>query len=57
MDHLLLHCAYAYELWSFVLYLFGVSWVMPTRVIDVLAFWKERGGEGGGVSRMWQRVI
>jgi hypothetical protein len=44
MDHLLLHCDYAQSLWSFIVCLFGVSWVMPRRVEDNLACWK--GGFG-----------
>lgn len=39
MDHLLLHCAYARELWSLVLCLYGVQWVMPNKVVDLLACW------------------
>ncbi len=44
----LLHCAYACELWSFVFCLFGVSWVIPARVIDVLAW--------GGQRVIWDAV-
>ena len=29
VDHLFLHCPVAMDLWSMVLGLFGVSWVMP----------------------------
>jgi hypothetical protein len=29
IDHLLLHCDIACELWSFMFSLFGVEWVMP----------------------------
>jgi|UniRef100_A0A2N9G010 hypothetical protein len=32
VDHLLLHCPLAKELWDSVLSLFGVSWVMPCQV-------------------------
>ena len=37
MDHLLLHCPTATELWSMVLGLFGVYWVMPKSVAELLA--------------------
>ena len=37
-DHLLLHCAYVHNLWSLVLSLFGIQWVLPRRVVDLLAF-------------------
>ena len=38
MDHLLLHCAYVHNLWSLVLSMFGIQWVLPRRVVDLLAF-------------------
>ena len=40
VDHLLLDCEYASELWSLVFCLFGEQWVMPHRVPDVVACWK-----------------
>uniref|UniRef100_A0A2N9IHE7 Reverse transcriptase zinc-binding domain-containing protein n=1 Tax=Fagus sylvatica TaxID=28930 RepID=A0A2N9IHE7_FAGSY len=39
VDHLLLHCPMAWDLWS-VLGLFGVHWVMPCHVLDVWAGWQ-----------------
>ena len=39
VDHLLLHCSYAYNLGSFVFSFLGVSWVMPKRVGELLACW------------------
>jgi hypothetical protein len=36
IDHLLLHCDAARELWSFMFSLFGVEWVMPQTVLDLL---------------------
>ena len=42
VDHLLLHCDYARDLWSLVLCLFGVQWVMPNSVVYLLACWKGR---------------
>ena len=40
VDHLLLHCDMARDLWFLVLCLFKVQWVMPKRVVDLLACWK-----------------
>jgi len=39
VDHLLLHCDVAYALWSALFTRFGLSWVMPRRVIDLFACW------------------
>jgi hypothetical protein len=36
VDHLLLHCDVASSLWSSLFSRFGMSWVMPRRVIDLL---------------------
>uniref|UniRef100_A0A2N9IHU7 Reverse transcriptase domain-containing protein n=1 Tax=Fagus sylvatica TaxID=28930 RepID=A0A2N9IHU7_FAGSY len=40
LDHLLLHCSLARELWSMVFGLFGVSWVMPCHVLHLWAGWQ-----------------
>ena len=39
MDHLLLHCGEAHWLWNFVFKSFGVAWVIPERVKDLLLGW------------------
>ena len=36
MDHLLLHCKFASTLWSEVLIMFGVQWVMPDTIVSLL---------------------
>ena len=36
VDHLLLHCEMAYRLWSFVFITFGLSWVIPRSIPDLL---------------------
>jgi hypothetical protein len=38
-NHLLLHHEMAQSLWSMVFCLFGVVWVMPGSVVEVLASW------------------
>ena len=42
MDHLLLKCPIARELWDLLLCLFGVYWVMPNSGTAMLASWKGR---------------
>ena len=39
VDHLLIHCKYANTLWSEVLRLFGVQWVMPKNIVSLLSAW------------------
>jgi hypothetical protein len=36
IDYLLLHCEVARDLWSYILILFGVEWVMPRTVLELL---------------------
>ena len=40
IDHLLLHCPYAKELWDMIFGLFEIHWVMPKRVIEVFCCWQ-----------------
>ena len=46
IDHLLLHCEVARDLWSYILKLFGAEWVMPRPVI-VIDFLNSWGGMVG----------
>uniref|UniRef100_A0A2N9HT93 Reverse transcriptase zinc-binding domain-containing protein n=1 Tax=Fagus sylvatica TaxID=28930 RepID=A0A2N9HT93_FAGSY len=39
IDHLFLHCNVANELWKLVFSMFGIWWVMPCHVMDLLACW------------------
>jgi hypothetical protein len=43
VDHLLLHCDVAFALWYSIFSRFGLSWVMPRWVIDLLASWWSSG--------------
>ena len=54
VDHLLLHCGKVFRLWSFALRSFGVSWVLPKRVIDMLASWRNWLGKRS--SNVWNLV-
>ena len=41
---LLIHCPIAYALWNMIFKLFGVMWVMPEGVEDLLNSWNRRLG-------------
>ncbi len=45
VDHLLLHCSLARELWSMVFVLFDVNWVMPCHVFNLWACWQGHLGD------------
>ncbi len=49
MDHLLLHCNFAFAMWSYVFGLFGVHWVMSQMVADLLAGWRNWFGKRSSV--------
>ncbi|GMP64507.1 hypothetical protein CsSME_00025748 [Camellia sinensis var. sinensis] len=42
VDHLLIHCPFASHLWVLIFSLFGVVWIQPKQVKEVLRCW------GGG---------
>jgi hypothetical protein len=46
MDHLLLHCEVARDLWSYIFSLFGIEWVMPQTVLELLTSWGVSVGYG-----------
>jgi hypothetical protein len=43
VDHLLLHCDVASTMWNNIFTCFGMSWVMPRRVIELFACWWKSG--------------
>ena len=40
VDHLLLHCPFSREIWDMFFALFGVHWVMPGKILVLLACWQ-----------------
>ena len=42
-NHILIHCAKTRELWIFLLVLFGVTWVFPVSLRNLLLQWKVKG--------------
>ena len=55
VDHLLIHCEVATRLWHYIFTLFGIEWVMPQRVLDLLACWNQMGGRD--ISRVIWRMV
>ena len=45
VDHLLLFHPIAHSLWMYMIWLFGIEWVMPSSVVDLLFFWYHRLGK------------
>ena len=54
MDHLLIHCRFASAMWTEVLNLFGVQWVMPDTIVSLLFAW--RNWLGTYSSQVWNLV-
>jgi hypothetical protein len=56
IDHLFLHCMVATELWSMILQMFGVVWVMPRSVKEMLRSW--RGQKGNQLlMQIWRMAL
>ena len=53
LDHLLLHCPIAWELWSLVFCLCGIHWVMPHIVIELFESWQGNFGRHRNVD-VWR---
>ena len=39
MNHLLIFCLVAHSMWMYMLQLFGIDWVMPGSIVDLLFCW------------------
>uniref|UniRef100_A0A2N9GEV9 TIR domain-containing protein n=1 Tax=Fagus sylvatica TaxID=28930 RepID=A0A2N9GEV9_FAGSY len=53
-DHLLIHCSLTLNLWHSVLRAFGVLWVFPNRVVDLIYGWHNWFGKHD--SAVWNLV-
>ena len=54
VDHLLLFCPIALSLWMYMFRLFGINWVMPGSVMDLLFCWYHWFGKHS--SNIWDLV-
>jgi hypothetical protein len=55
IDHLLIHCEYTADICHLVLNSFGVSWVMPSNILQLLHCWKYLGREHPKVA-IWKVI-
>ena len=54
INHLLLHCEITYGQWTFVFWSFGISWVLPGSISDLLFGWHNWLGKNQ--SKIWNLV-
>jgi hypothetical protein len=54
VDHILLHCDVASALWNNIYSRFGISWVMPRSVLDLVACWEK--SERSRSATTWKMV-
>ena len=54
VDHLLLHCEVASALWYAIFSCFGMAWVMPRWIVDLLACWWSSGRQRSAM--VWKMV-
>lgn len=56
IDHLFIHCPFAIGVWNYIMSSFGVSWVMPRSILDVICCWKGVMGKQGH-GKVWDGFI
>ena len=55
VDHLLIHCPIAYSLWVQMLQVFGIQWVMPGSVDNLVFCWSNWSEKFS--SNVWNMVL
>jgi hypothetical protein len=55
VDHLMLHCPFLKEIWDLIFSLFGLHWVMPRKVLDLLACWQGSFGKHRNIE-IWRCI-
>ena len=55
MNLLLLHCVFSFAMWGYVFRLFGVNWVLPHTVFDLMVGWRNWLGKRS--SAVWNVVL
>jgi hypothetical protein len=53
--HILINCEVVRDLWSSLIDLFGVDWVMPRRVRELLVSWGS--GRCGNIFKVWRLTL
>ena len=57
LDHLLIHCENAYALWSDMLMMFGIQWVLLDKVASLLFGWRDLlGKHSSNVGTCWRHI-
>jgi hypothetical protein len=56
IDYLLIHCEVTKELWSSILNLFGVDWIMPRSIRDLMVCWGGQVGRGKAME-VWRLIM
>eukprot|EP00268_Persea_americana_P006524 TRINITY_DN12355_c3_g1_i1.p1 TRINITY_DN12355_c3_g1~~TRINITY_DN12355_c3_g1_i1.p1 ORF type:complete len:248 (+),score=21.79 TRINITY_DN12355_c3_g1_i1:391-1134(+) len=47
-NHLLIHCTFTHKVWSSIITMFDMSWVMPVNVMELFLQWKYSGSSARG---------